>query len=100
MPVASGAAARRPPPPRRNSEPNAIVTSSTASSSDALLRPSPSAASPRPRQALQVAVTPSDEDRNLLYVRILAEGEQPPPGSHAALLVALEPQTNLLIRRR
>jgi hypothetical protein len=47
-----------------------------------------------------VAVLPSEEDRNLLYVRILAEGETLPPGSHGALLVALDPQTNLLMRRR
>ncbi|HEY6559956.1 MAG TPA: hypothetical protein VI072_21880 [Polyangiaceae bacterium] len=54
----------------------------------------------RARQALQVAVTPSQEDRTLFYVRVLSEGEPLPPGSEAALLVALDPRTDWFTRRR
>ncbi len=54
----------------------------------------------RARQALHVAVTPSAEDRTLFHVRVLAEGEPLPPGSEAALLVALDPSTDWVARRR
>jgi hypothetical protein len=57
-------------------------------------------AGPRPRQALRVAATPSDNDRNLLIVRVLAEGEPLPAGAHEALLVAVEPDAHLLSKRR
>jgi hypothetical protein len=57
-------------------------------------------AAPRPRQALRVAAAPSDTDRNVLIVRVLAEGEPPPAGSHEALLVAVEPDAHLFSRRR
>jgi hypothetical protein len=90
----------RPLPPRRGVEPYEVVTSAPPLAPEPLSRSIASATSPRPRQALHVAVIPADDDRNLLYVRILADGEAPPTGSHEALLVALEPQTNLLVRRR
>lgn len=54
----------------------------------------------RPRQALHVAVQPSPEDRGLLLVRPLAEGEPAPDGCHEALLVALEAGVHLLSKRR
>jgi hypothetical protein len=62
--------------------------------------PAPSAAlRGRSHQALHVAVIPSPEDGNLLYVRVLGEGEALPPGSQGALLVALDGNANLLSRR-
>jgi hypothetical protein len=54
----------------------------------------------RPRQALRVAVTPSDNDKALLLVRVLAEGEAAPHGAHDALLVALEAGANLVAKKR
>jgi hypothetical protein len=54
----------------------------------------------RTRQALHVAVTPSEDDRTLFYVRILAEGEPLPQGADAGLLVALDPSTDWVSRRR
>ena len=54
----------------------------------------------RPRQALRVAVVPSDSDKNLLLARVLVEGEALPAGAHEALLVALEPDAHLLSKRR
>jgi hypothetical protein len=91
----------RAPPPRRNVEAAEVVTSAPPiGSSEPVSRAATSAASPRPRQALHVAVLPSDEDRSALHVRLLAEGEAIPPGYHEALLVAIEPHTNLLVRRR
>jgi hypothetical protein len=54
----------------------------------------------RPRHALRVAVLPADNDKNVLLVRPLAEGEPLPAGAHEALLVALDPDANLLSKRR
>jgi hypothetical protein len=54
----------------------------------------------RPRQALRVSVLPSDAEKGLLHVRVLAEGEPPPPGAHEALLVALEAGAHLQAKRR
>lgn len=60
----------------------------------------PGGAALRPRQALRVAVQPSPDERGLLLVRTLAEGESAPDGHHEALLVALEPGVHLLSKRR
>jgi hypothetical protein len=60
----------------------------------------PGGAALRPRQALHVAVQPSADDRGLLLVRPLGEGEPLPDGCHEALLVALEPGVHLLSKRR
>jgi hypothetical protein len=60
----------------------------------------PELAGVAPRQALRVAVIPSDTDGALLMTRVLAEGEAVPPGAHAALLVALEPGAQLLLKKR
>lgn len=54
----------------------------------------------RPRQALRVSVAPSADDRTLLLVRVLEEHESAGPGTHEAMLVALEPGAHLLSRRR
>jgi hypothetical protein len=90
----------RPPAPSARGARTDVVTSAPPIGPEAVARPHASATSPRPRQALHVAVAPSEQDKNLLHVRILAEGEAVPAGFHGALLVALEPQTNLLLRRR
>jgi hypothetical protein len=59
-----------------------------------------SPAPPRARQALRVAVEPSGTERDMLVVRVLAEGEAAPAGTNEALLVALDPSAHLLARRR
>ncbi len=55
---------------------------------------------PRSRQALRVAVLPSDSDKSLLLVRVLAESDPLPTGAHEALLVAVDPDVQLLSKRR
>jgi hypothetical protein len=64
--------------------------------------PAPTAAihGGRPRQALRVSVLPSDAEKGLLLVRVLGEGEHPPPGAHEALLVAVEAGAHLQSKRR
>ena len=54
----------------------------------------------RPRQAIRVAVEPSPDDRNLLLVRPLAEGETAPEHAHEAMLTAMEAGAHLLSRKR
>ena len=52
--------------------------------------------SARPRQALRVAVQPPQNGGSSFAVHLLGEGAAPPPGSKLALLVALDPDTDLL----
>lgn len=84
-----------PPPPSR-----ALPSQPAPSSSRAAPSVRPAAIAVRPRQALRVAVEPSPDDKTLLLVRPLAEGEPVPPHAHEALLSALEPGAHLLSRKR
>jgi hypothetical protein len=54
----------------------------------------------RSRQALRVAVVPSDAEKGLFLVRVLGDAEPLPTGAHEALLVALDPDAQLQFRRR
>ena len=99
-----------PPPLRRSSPVAAPPPSRPAPSSPAAAPPSrpassspstaPSALALRPRQALRVAVEPSPDDKNLLLVRPLAEGEPVPEHMHEAVLTALEAGAHLISRKR
>src|SRR5688500_163043 len=91
------------------SNPAAALLAGPAPQSYPSPRSQPVSAPPRPlaasvpraraRQALHVAVTPSEGDRTVLHVRVLAEGEPLPEGAEAALLVALDPLTDWVRRR-
>jgi hypothetical protein len=48
-----------------------------------------------PHSALRVSVEPSPDDRNLLLVRILVDGEQPAIGAREALLVPMQSGVDL-----
>lgn len=50
----------------------------------------------RPRQAVRVAVQPSQDGGGSFVVTVLGEGAPAPPGTKLALLVALEPDSQLL----
>ena len=83
-----------PPPPPVRSAPASAVPPARAST-----RPPPAMAV-RQRQALRVAVHPSDSATGELMVRPLAEDEAPGDGEHEALLVALEAGAHLLSKKR
>lgn len=74
--------------------------SSAPFSAPAPTQPAMTNYAPRARQALRVAVVPSDTDKSLLLVRVLGDAELLPAGAHEALLVAIDPDANLLSRRR
>lgn len=61
-----------------------------------VLVPQP-APSPVEHQAVRVAVMAGNGATRQLSVRVLSEGEHPPPGSTEALLVALDPRRKLLV---
>lgn len=94
-PRRSSPMAAPPPPPQRSSPSAAPPPSQRSSPSTA-----PAALALRPRQALRVAVEPSSDDKGLLLVRPLAEGEPVPEGMHEAILSALEAGAHLLSRKR
>lgn len=73
------------PPP----EPPVVVAPTTAVPS---AQPTPALV----HQAVRVCVLGGEAGGRELRVRILSEGENPPPGATPALLVALEPKVNLV----
>ena len=103
-PSAPATKASEPPGRWSDSEPTiadheeSTVRGATPSDEESAKRPR-SIAGGRTRQALRVAVTPSDE-RGLLLARVLAENEPTPAGAHEAMLVALEAGAHLLSKKR
>jgi hypothetical protein len=103
---------RRPPPPPRSSpaaapsstrnSPSSAPASSRGFREPPPARPStlPGRVNMRPRQALRVAITPHDSDKNLLIARVLADDEPTPEGEHEALLTAIEAGAHLLAKKR
>jgi hypothetical protein len=56
-------------------------------------------AAPRGRQARRVAVRPSSDEKGLLLVRVLEEGQSVPSDAHEALLVGLESGATITSRK-
>lgn len=53
-------------------------------------------ARPAQHQAVRVAILTGDPSTRQLSVRVLGEGESAPPGCTEAMLVSLDPQSNIL----
>jgi hypothetical protein len=92
-----------PPPPLRTSKPPAVPAAQAHATAHAhAATPEPAhapvasvapavVAQPGQETRLRVSVKLSVRDANLLLARPLREGEAPPPGTRAAVLVLVEP---------
>lgn len=72
---------------------------SVAAAARKSVAPAPAATTAKSRQTLRVSVQPSNEEKGLLLVRVLEEGEAAPKGAHEALLVGLEAGAQLTARK-
>jgi hypothetical protein len=85
------------PKPARASLPPSAHPSVAAAARKATVSTAPTA--PRARQALRVAVRSSSDEKGLLLVRVLEEGQAVPSDAHEALLVGLEVGAQLTSRK-